>query len=140
MKEDLAANTQSRTRRRTKASNSWVRVVVFMALLIIWGGLVYSSFLYVENRITANYNQTMAKIEQAVKSVQDTNALRVRELDDRLSQLTGEMDEIKDALEDTDDTLSDSNSSREELNQRIEDLDNQLEALEKSLEILKGNN
>ncbi len=135
----LNSQTGTVRRRRTKKKSVWKTVLTTFILVAVWSGLVYSGYWYMETRIAENFTKTKNMIEQAVKSVQETNALNVQELEEKVIQLVGEMEEIKDALEDTDDTLSQSNSSREELNARIEELDNQLEELEKSLEILKGN-
>ncbi|WP_366922705.1 hypothetical protein MFMK1_003180 [Metallumcola ferriviriculae] len=138
----MSKNSQDQTeatRRRKTKKGTWRTVAATLILSLLWGGTVYAAYTIVDRKITNNYNRTQAEVSQAIKSVQETNALNIKQLEDKLSRMTAAMEEIGEALDDADDTLTQSNSSREELNKRIEDLDNQLEQLEESLEILKGN-
>lgn len=140
MSEKLMMQTTTTPRRRkTRKKSLLAQVILSILAVAVWLGLVYTGYWYIEMRMTENYLQTKKLVEQSIQSVQETNALRVQELEDKLSALNSEMVEIKEALRDADDTLSESNATREQLNRRIEDLDQQLEELRKSLEILKGN-
>ena len=76
-------------------------------------------------------------IDRCFETVQQTNAIHVQELENRMDSLAAEVDEIELALQDADQTLASSSSTQENLNQKIENLDQQLQQLAKSLNILK---
>lgn len=97
-----------------------------LAVLLFWGGLIYGGFYYAKEYIDCS-----------IQSVQETNAMQIQGLEERLSAIQSEMESIEDALKDTDKTLSSSDATRQDLSKKIEALDEQLQRLEKSLNILK---
>lgn len=76
-------------------------------------------------------------IDRSIEAVQQTNAVHVQTMQNRLDSMAGEIDQIQLALNNADQTLASSGSTQENLNQKIKDLDNQLQLLAKSLAILK---
>lgn len=76
-------------------------------------------------------------IDNSLRDIQDTNALHVQALQDKLESLSQKLEELERALETADDTIARSSITQEELNERIMELDRQLEKLEESLRILK---
>lgn len=113
---------EKRTRRATARPN----LMVIILTVLVWGGLVCGGFYLAKNYI-----------DRSIKEVQETNAMNVQALDERLNSIHGEMQDIKSALAQTDETLSSTNSTRKELNQKIEQLDEQLKQLQNSLKILQ---
>lgn len=101
------------------------RIALFVASLVLWGGLLYGAYYYATDYL-----------ESSLRSVQETNALNVQALNERLDAIQLEVQSLKEALDDTDQVLAKSDETREALHQRIEELDLQLEQLEKSLETL----
>jgi septal ring factor EnvC (AmiA/AmiB activator) len=79
-------------------------------------------------------------IDNSLRDIQDTNALHVQALQDKLESLSQKLDELEMALEAADDSIARSSTTQEELNERIVELDRQLEKLEESLRILKESN
>jgi len=118
-----AAQTAPRRRRRR---SPWPNVVAWFLVLAFWGGLAYGGFYY-----------TKQYVDRSLRSIQETNALQIQALEERLNALTAEMDAVEAALQDTGKTLSSSDTTRQALNEKIEALDTQLKNLEKSLNILK---
>jgi len=100
-------------------------LAVFLAV-VVWCGLV-----------GGGYFAAKRYVDQAVQKVQQTNAMHVQMLNERLSGLSSEMDELKKLLSSADQTISSTGSLQRELNARIEQLDLQMRELEKSLKILK---
>jgi len=76
-------------------------------------------------------------VDQSLRDIQQANAIHVKELEDRLDVISGDVSAIQDVLGQADTTLSSSGTTQKELVTRIEKLDNQLQDLEKSLTILK---
>ncbi len=109
---------------KTKKTRSSLPLVV--AAILVWAGLIYGGFYLAKDYV-----------DNSIQKVQETNAMNVKVLEDRLNSINTEMKEIKSALAQTDETLASTNSTRQELNQKIEELDKQLKALEKSLNILR---
>ncbi|HPU35672.1 MAG TPA: hypothetical protein PL078_07310 [Bacillota bacterium] len=97
----------------------------FLAIML-WLGVVCSGFFL------AKYY-----FDQAIMSVQQTNAMNVQTLEARLESLSADIAEIKKELNSAGRTLSSSDSIQKELNKKIEELDIQLKELEKSLNILR---
>ena len=120
-KDDL--QDAAKTKRRTLC---WKKLLLSVMLVILWGGMIYGASYYAKQYI-----------DKSIQSVQQTNAMNVRVLEDRLSNLSAEMQEIKHALQDTDQVLSGSESTQQALNNKIDALDKQLRELERSLKILK---
>jgi len=139
MDEQLTTEKVPRHRRKRTKKIGMIQVILSILLIVIWLAGVYAGYWYLETKMAENYQQTKTLIDQSINAVQETNALRVQELEDRLAALNLDMEQIEEALANADDSLNESNETREELNSRIEQLDNQLEELRKSLEILKGN-
>ncbi len=139
MDEQLTTQKVPRHRRKKTKKIGMIQVILSILLIIFWLVGVYAGYWYIETRMAKNHQQTKTLIEQSINAVQETNALRVQELEDRLTALNVDMEQIEEALANADDSLNESNETREQLNNRIEQLDKQLEELRKSLEILKGN-
>lgn len=97
-----------------------------MLALALWMGLIYSAYYY-----------STSYFENAIRNVQETNAMHVQTLEDRLDNIQSELAVVQEALADTDQTLARTDTTREELSQRIEKLDRQLEQLQESLNILR---
>ncbi|NLW07241.1 MAG: hypothetical protein GX039_04580 [Clostridia bacterium] len=119
--------SEARETGKTKKQPSLALKVLLIVLVIIcWGGIVYGAGYYAKQYI-----------DSSIQAVQQTNALNVRALEDRLEELSNDMQEIKMALESTDQTISSSDSTQRELSNRITQLDQQLQELQRSLMILK---
>jgi len=116
----------SRETRKAKKSSPAIKVLLVFLVVMLWGGIVYATGYYARQYI-----------DQSIQTVQQTNAMHIRTLEDRLNVLSGDMQEIKEALQNTDQTISSSDSTQRELNNRITELDRQLQELQRSLMILK---
>jgi|GEM_PF-989948 len=108
-------------RKKSKSGGAGVLIAV-----LLWGGLVFGGFY-----TTKHY------IDKAIQKVQQTNAMNVQAINERLDTLTSDMKGLKSVLRDADQTLSTSGSLQEELNEKIVMLEQQLKDLETSLKILK---
>ncbi len=112
---------------RARSTKSGGKIVIYILLfLLFWGGLVYGGFY-----LTKQY------FDQTINNLQQTNALNMQEVNEKLAGLNNELYALQQAISNTDDTLSSSGDIQEELTEKIEILDEQLKALEKSLKILK---
>lgn len=112
------------TPRRSKNSSG-----VFLASILslaLWGGLIYGAYYY-----------STSYFESAIRNVQETNAMHMQAMEERLDNIQLELTVVREALADTDQTLARTDTTREELSQRIEELDHQLEQLQASLNILR---
>ena len=87
--------------------------------------------------IIGGYFAGKVYIDRSMAAVQQTNAVNVQTLQNRLDSMAGEIDQIQLALNNADQTLASSGSTQENLNQKIQELDNQLQLLAKSLAVLK---
>lgn len=99
---------------------------VILALVLLWASLFAGGFWYARQYI-----------EQIVLEIQETNALTVQDLEEKIQSLSSEMKIIKETLTRTDKTLSSTGTASEEVKKRIEEMDIQLKELEKSLSILQ---
>jgi len=126
---DLRMQSNEETRsgmpRRTSSPKSFGPLYILLFLLV-WGGLVYGGFYF-----------SKQYFDKEITNIQQTNALSIQEIKDRMDSLTNELIAIKGDLSNTDETISSSSGIQEELNEKIELLDKQLKNLQKSLEILK---
>ncbi|MBE0467469.1 MAG: hypothetical protein IBX71_09650 [Candidatus Desulforudis sp.] len=104
----------------------WTKLGLILGSVVLWCGLLYGAYYYATDYI-----------DSALRSVQETNALHVRTLGDRLDSIQLEVEHVKEALADTDQVLARSDETREALSQRITELDRQLERLEESLNTLR---
>jgi septal ring factor EnvC (AmiA/AmiB activator) len=111
------------TRRKKKRTNKSGLILLF---LIIWGGLFAGGFYF-----TKNY------FDRTINNIQQTNALNIQMIKERLDSLTNELLVLKSEISTTDQTLSSTGNIQAELSKKIEILDAQLKNLEKSLRILK---
>lgn len=111
---------------KTKKPSPAIKILLIMLVIIFWGAIVYGTGYYAKQYI-----------DSSIQTVQQTNAMNVRALEDRLDVLSDDLQEIKEALQDTDQTISSSDSTQRELNNRITELDKQLQELQRSLMILK---
>jgi len=114
-------NTGGRRKERRRGVGLAVPLLVLLWLALLAGG-VWLAKGYLDN---------------SLRDIQDTNALHVQALQDKLESLSQKLDELERALEAADDSLARSSITQEELNERILELDRQLEELEESLRILK---
>ena len=99
---------------------------VILALVLLWAGLFVGSFWYARQYI-----------DQMALKIQETNALNVQDLEEKIQSLSSEMKIINESLAQTDKTLSSTGTASEEVKKRIEEMDKQLKELEKSLSILQ---
>ncbi|MBO8129493.1 MAG: hypothetical protein H0Z39_09900 [Peptococcaceae bacterium] len=116
----------TRPRRKRTRPSPWTKPLSFLLVLVLWGGLVYGGCYYAKQYI-----------DRTIQDVQQTNAMNVRAIKDRLDTLAAKIQEIEDVLQQADQTLASSGSTQKELNKKIAELDRQLQELEKSLNILK---
>lgn len=123
VQEDAVPGTRAEQK---QTGRPWVRVAAIVLMIAFWGGLLYGAYYLVTDYI-----------DRSVRTVQETNALHVQSLEERLDAIQAELGEVKDVLADTDQILAGTDSTQEALTQRIEALDSQLEQLERSLEALR---
>lgn len=121
--QDKVSNEPNRARRPKSGGKVFL---YFVLLFLLWGGLVYEGFYF-----TKHY------FDQTINNIQQTNAMHMQEVNEKLAGLTNELYALQQAINNTDKTLSSSGDIQEELNKKILVLDEQLKALEKSLKILK---
>lgn len=117
---------QRTVRPRKTGSLKGIGFIYVLVLLLLWGGLVYGGFYF-----------SKQYLDKTINNIQQTNALNIQEIKERMESLTNEMIALKSELSNTDQTLSSSSSIQAQLNQKIDLLDRQLKNLEKSLQILK---
>jgi hypothetical protein len=132
LQEETIEQFAKKRRRDKKASRQ--KFLVILILFILWGSLVYGAYWYIDMRLV----QLQQQINGSITDVQETNNLRINELNDKLLLVEEEIQDISRVLEATGKEVTTSGSTaREELNKRMKELDNRLEELRKSLEILK---
>ncbi len=112
--------------RKRRINPFWRQLGLVLGSLAIWGGLLYGAYFYATDYI-----------DTSIRSVQESNALHVQALTERLETIQLEVEEVKETLADTDQVLARSDQTREALNKRIEELGRQLERLEESLSTLR---
>lgn len=112
--------------RRKKFNPFWRQLALIVVPIALWAGLVYGAYYWATDYI-----------DSSLRNVQETNALHVQALNDRLDAIQSEVAEVKEALADTDQVLARSDQTREALHQRINELDRQLERLQESLNVLR---
>jgi len=112
--------------REVKKIVSFIQLRVILALVLLWASLFAGGFWYARQYI-----------DQMVLEIQETNALNVQDLEEKIQSLSTEMKAIKESLTQTDKTLSSTGTASEEVKKRIEEMDKQLKGLEKSLSILQ---
>lgn len=120
--EQAMLRQTSRKEKNKPESKNWT-VFVF---IILWIGLVGGGFY------AAKYY-----LDQSVRAVQQTNALQVQVLNERVDTLNKEILSLKKILGSTDESLSSSSSILAQMNLKIETMANQMAELEASLKILK---
>jgi uncharacterized protein HemX len=111
---------------RRKKPGSRVYLPSILLIVVLWGGIACGSFYFAKQYI-----------DRSINRVQQTNAINVKALEDRLDTLSTGINDIEQALTNAGLTLSSSDTTQKELNRKIERLDQQLQELEKSLKILK---
>ncbi|WP_031515045.1 hypothetical protein [Desulfofalx alkaliphila] len=119
-------NSQAPSKKDKKQALDQPKVLPLVIAVVVWIAIVAGAGYFIKDYI-----------DRSIQSVQQTNAMHVQTLEDRLSALGAEMEEIKYALQDTDQTLASSDSTQRVLNDKIEELDRQLKDLERSLNVLK---
>ena len=123
-------NEEKKKKREAARKAYWIKLakktLLGLFVLGIWCGIIYGSGYYAKQYI-----------DQSILNVQQTNAMHIKELEDRINGLSVEIKEIKDILQETDKVLEGSETTQQALNEKIEELDRQLKELEKSLQLLK---
>lgn len=117
---------QNKPRQRRRERKPVLRLMAALLALIVWAALGFAGYWYAKEYVNTT-----------IRDVQETNALHVQALQDRLETLSQRLEEIERALATADDTIARSSITQEELNRRITELDQQLQQLEESLKILK---
>jgi chromosome segregation ATPase len=113
-------------RRKQRINPFWKQLGLILGPLVVWGGLLYGAYYYATDYL-----------DHSIRSVQETNALHVQVLSERLDHIQLEVESVRETLADTDQVLARSDQTREALDQRITDLGRQLERLEESLNVLR---
>lgn len=111
---------------RQRARPAWGLIAMAALVAALWGGLLFGAYYLVTGYI-----------DRSVRTVQETNALHVQALEERMETISAELAAVKGVLADTDQILSGTDSTQEALMQRIEALDHQLGKLEQSLDVLR---
>lgn len=114
---------KSRAANRKKARTSFFSVLL---LTVLWCGLVYGGFYY-----------SKQYLDQAVQKVQQTNAMNVQQINERLSALSADLKGLESIIGETGQTISSAGNIQQELKERIELLDEQIKELKHSLNVLK---
>lgn len=117
----LTDNESPRHTNRKKSINSKTVVVVLLWCVLVFGGF-YIGKVY---------------LDKALHDIQQTNAMNIKNLDERIGTLTSEVQELKAILSNTDQVISNSGVLQADLNFKIQMLDQQLQDLQKSLQTLK---
>lgn len=121
--DPFKANTgQSRQDRRKSGAGGGVLFIT----VLLWAGLVFGGFY-----ITRQY------IDKTVQRVQQTNAMSVQAINERLDALNSDMKGLKEVLGAADETLASTGSLQKNLTEKIGMLEKQMQELERSLSILK---
>src|SRR5690606_19426435 len=89
----LNYDQQRMAKRRKTGSARWSGFIYILLFLFIWGGLVYGGFYF-----------TKQYLDQAINNIQQTNAMNIQELKERMESLTNEMIALKGELSNTDQT------------------------------------
>lgn len=116
----------SSPRKNKRINPFWTKLGLILGPFVLWCGLLYGAYYYATDYI-----------DTALRSVQESNALHVQTLGDRLDSIQLEVEHVKEALADTDQVLARSDETREALSRRITELDRQLGRLEESLNTLR---
>ncbi|PKM89823.1 MAG: hypothetical protein CVU87_04215 [Firmicutes bacterium HGW-Firmicutes-12] len=119
----LSPNESSRAHTRRKTRNNFLGGVF---IFILWCGLVFSGFY-----VARHY------IDQAIQKVQQTNAMNVQAINERLDILTADMKSLENAVGSTGQTISSSGSVQQEILARMAQFEQQIQELKSSLNILK---
>lgn len=113
----------SRAQHRRKTRNNIISAVILIA---VWSGMVFGGFY-----IAKSY------IDRAVNNVQQTNALNVQAINERLDILSKDMKNLENIVSTAGQSISSSGTIQQELVARIELFDQQMQELKQSLDILK---
>lgn len=112
--------------KRLNRKNSTTSTGTKIALLFLWCSLTFSGF-YIGK----------AYLDKTFHDIQQTNAMNIRNIEERVETLTSEVQELKSILGNTDQVISNSGNLQADLNAKIQILDQQMQDLQKSLQILK---
>lgn len=119
----LSQNESSRVQNRKKARNNFLGIVL---IIILWSGMVFGGFY-----IAKNY------IDRAILNVQQTNAMNVQAINERLDTIAADMKNLENIIGTAGQSISSSGNIQKELVERIELFDQQIQELKRSLDILK---
>lgn len=121
--DQLKHNPEKTRQGRSKSKTKGVEILV---LLLIWGGLVFGGFYAAKQYI-----------DKALQNIQQTNAMSVQAINERLESLSSDMKGLKEVLSSADQTISSTGSLQQVLTDKIRTLEEQMEDLEASLKVLK---
>ncbi|MDX9873169.1 MAG: hypothetical protein RBT41_12255 [Clostridia bacterium] len=113
----------SRTTSRKRSRNNLAGALV---IFVVWCGLVFGGFY-----IAKNY------IDQTILKVQQTNALNIQAIENRLNDIQNGLQNLEDFVGVTGESISSRDSIQEEMMQKIAEFDRQIQELKNSLNILK---
>ncbi len=109
--------------RKRKKTTAWAGILLGV---VLWLGLVAGGFY-----VAKTY------IDQSMQNIQQTNAMNIKAVNDRLDAIASDIQALKNGLNMTGQTLSSSGDIQRELSGRIVELESQLLELQKSLQVLK---
>lgn len=119
----LPQNEPSRIHNRKKARNNFLGIVL---IIVLWGGMVFGGFYTAKNYI-----------DRAILKVQQTNAMNVQAINERLDTIAADMKNLENIVGTAGQSISSSGNIQKELVERIELFDQQIQELKRSLDILK---
>lgn len=124
--EETTSRTDTAVSRAEARKRSRNNVVGAVILFVVWCGLVYGGFYLAKDYI-----------DQAISKVQQTNALNVQNIENRLNDIQNSLNNLEDFVGATGESISSRDDIQEEMMERIEEFDEQIQELKRSLEILK---
>lgn len=130
--------------RGTGRAKSKASFILILFPIILWGGLIYGGYWFVEQRIDQKINEGQVYFESSIARLAEQNQATIAELVVKLDEVNGELINVKNELfviqEDlalTGETLSGTDQTKVALQQRIEKLTVQLNELQTSIQRLE---
>lgn len=134
----MNAGIEPRHSAQPKQRPVWLPSLTGFALLILWLGMVYAGYRYIDLRLARDHAQMQEYIQRSIQEVRETNALNVQDLQQEIQNLEKEMQNVRQAMEKADQTISTSSSTtRQALDDKVKELDQRLKDLTQSLKILQ---
>ncbi len=109
--------------RKRKKSTAWAGILLGV---VLWLGLVAGGFY-----VAKTY------IDQSMQNIQQTNAMNIKAVNDRLDAIASDIQALNSGLNITEQTLSSSGNVQMELISRIAEVEARVQELKESLDILK---